>query len=146
MSTITAPLTLPGDPARGQARLSAAKIARPLAFALLSLAFLVIMALAAAPRSTRGCATGSAPGPWLRLLAMAVILGIGLELLTLPFSFWSGFILEHRHHLSNQTFGAWVWRQVKGYLIGGVFGTGDAAVRLLRVFCNSRSRGGYGQR
>ena len=53
---------------------------------------------------------------------MAAILGVGLELLTLPLSFWSGFLLEHRYDLSNQTLGGWVWRQIKGYLVGGVLG------------------------
>src|SRR5262249_55230403 len=39
----------------------------------------------------------------LRLLASAAVLGVTLELLTLPLDFYSGFVLEHRHHLSNQT-------------------------------------------
>jgi STE24 endopeptidase len=58
---------------------------------------------------------------WLRLVAVAVIYGIALELLTLPIDFWSGFVLEHRYGLSNQSFGAWLWKHVKGYLIGGPF-------------------------
>src|SRR5262249_16874915 len=36
--------------------------------------------------------------------------------------FWSGFLLEHRYQLSNQTFLAWLWHQVKGYLVGGPIG------------------------
>ena len=31
---------------------------------------------------------------------------------TLPLDFWSGFVLEHRYHLSNQTLLRWVWRQI----------------------------------
>jgi STE24 endopeptidase len=59
---------------------------------------------------------------WLRLLASAVVLGASLELLTLPIDFWSGFILEHRYHLSNQTLAGWLWQRVKGYLVGGALG------------------------
>lgn len=58
----------------------------------------------------------------MRLLALAVVLGVGLELLTLPLSFYSSFILEHRYQLSNQSLAAWAWRQIKGYLVGGVLG------------------------
>jgi STE24 endopeptidase len=53
---------------------------------------------------------------------MAFLLGAGLEILTLPLDFWSGFILEHRHQLSNQSFLGWVWKKVKGYLVGGPLG------------------------
>jgi STE24 endopeptidase len=44
------------------------------------------------------------------------------ELLTLPVSFYSGFILEHRYHLSNETVPKWLIRQVKELLVGAVFG------------------------
>src|SRR5262249_15226538 len=63
-------------------------------------------------------------GPWLRLVAVALVVGVGLELLTLPLSFWSGYVLEHRYGLSNQTLGGWVWRQGKGYLVGRVIRLG----------------------
>jgi STE24 endopeptidase len=59
---------------------------------------------------------------WLLLLAMAALVGAGLEVLTLPIDFWSGYILEHRYGLSNQTFARWLWRRLKGYLVGGVLG------------------------
>jgi STE24 endopeptidase len=59
---------------------------------------------------------------WLRLIAVAVIYGVALELLTLPLDFWSGFLLEHRYQLSNQSFLGWAWKRIKGYLIGGPFG------------------------
>ena len=29
-----------------------------------------------------------------------------------------GFRLEHRYHLSNQRLGAWLWDEVKGFLLG----------------------------
>lgn len=79
---------------------------------------------------------GLALGPWLgalytewvgprdalRLLVAAVVLGISVELLTLPIAFWSGYVLEHRYQLSNQTVGGWFWQRVKGYLVGSVLG------------------------
>jgi STE24 endopeptidase len=61
-------------------------------------------------------------GDGLRLLIMAAVVGAGAEILTLPIDFWSGFILEHRYQLSNQSLKAWMWRRIKGYLVGGVIG------------------------
>jgi STE24 endopeptidase len=34
-----------------------------------------------------------------------------------PLSFYSGFILEHRYHLSNQTFLQWLWEHTKAMLV-----------------------------
>src|SRR5207248_2878261 len=45
-----------------------------------------------------------------------------IELLTLPISFYSGHVLEHRYKLSNQSLGRWIVRRLKGYLVGGVLG------------------------
>jgi STE24 endopeptidase len=59
---------------------------------------------------------------WLRLLVSAVVLGVTLELLTLPLEFWSGYVLEHRYQLSNQTIRGWLWKRAKGYLLGGALG------------------------
>ena len=49
------------------------------------------------------------------LAALAKIVGFGLE-------FYS-FRLEHKHHLSTQSFGSWMLDEVKGWLVGVVLGT-----------------------
>lgn len=59
---------------------------------------------------------------WLRLIGIGFFYAVVLELLTLPLDFWSGFVLEHRHELSNQSLVAWAWKRIKGYLIGGPLG------------------------
>jgi STE24 endopeptidase len=58
----------------------------------------------------------------LRLLASALVLGVTLELLSLPVDFWSGYVLEHRYQLSNQTIGDWWKQRLKGYAVGGTLG------------------------
>jgi STE24 endopeptidase len=98
------------------------KLTAALASTLLSLAFLGVMALLVGPRLDPVLREGLGAGPWLRLLAVAFFLGAGLELLTLPLSFWSGYVLEHRYQLSTQTLGGWVVKQLKGYLVGGLIG------------------------
>lgn len=61
---------------------------------------------------------------WRRLIAVAAIYGFALELVTLPLDFWSGFLLEHRYKLSNQTLSGWIGKRIKGYLIGGPIALG----------------------
>jgi STE24 endopeptidase len=89
---------------------------------LLTLAVLMLMALWGGPRLGALVEAWVGPNRWLRLVVLAFLYAAGLELLTLPVDFWSGFILEHRYQLSNQTLGRWVWRRVKGYLVGGPLG------------------------
>ncbi len=52
------------------------------------------------------------------LLVFTALLGIAETALTLPLQFYSGFYLEHRYGLSNQSVAAWVWEGVKSVLIG----------------------------
>lgn len=51
-----------------------------------------------------------------------VFAGICFALFFSPFSFYSGFILEHKYNLSNQTFLEWIWEGTKGILISLVIG------------------------
>jgi STE24 endopeptidase len=59
---------------------------------------------------------------WFKLITMAGFLGITFDFLTLPLDFWSGYLVEHRFQLSNQTLAGWFWRRVKGYFVGGIIG------------------------
>lgn len=89
-----------------------------------SLIFTVVLALFIGPRLELFLHDWVGANRWLRLIAVAFLFGAGLELLTLPLDFWSGFVLEHRYQLSNQTFLGWIWKKVKGYLLGGPLGLG----------------------
>src|SRR5215472_3227870 len=59
---------------------------------------------------------------WPRLVVIGFVYAAALEVLLLPIAYWSSFVLEHRFGLSNQTFARWVWKQVKGWLVGGPIG------------------------
>jgi len=61
MSAVATPLTLPETPPEVK-RYQRQKLVAHLTSAVLSLAFLVVMAIWGRPRSTRGCAAGSATG------------------------------------------------------------------------------------
>lgn len=59
---------------------------------------------------------------WLALLVTAVAMLGGSVLVMLPLSYYSGFLLEHRFNLSNQTPKAWFVFQVKSWIVGGILG------------------------
>jgi STE24 endopeptidase len=55
---------------------------------------------------------------YLALLAFVAIFGVIESAFGFPISFYSGYYLEHKYQLSNQTLARWVWEGVKGMLIG----------------------------
>ena len=55
---------------------------------------------------------------YLALLIFTATVGIIQSLVTLPIGFYSGYILEHRYNLSNQSLGRWAWERLKGSLVG----------------------------
>ncbi|MFA6439064.1 MAG: M48 family metallopeptidase [Bacteriovoracaceae bacterium] len=54
---------------------------------------------------------------YLALLIFSALFGIISGIGSVPFSVYSGFILEHRYNMSNQTFLQWSWENIKGMLI-----------------------------
>lgn len=89
---------------------------------LVSLAVLAVLAFVVGPRLGAWLPIWLAGVPWLRLVATAALAAVVLELPVLPLDFWSGFVLEHRFGLSNETAPAWWWRKLKMYVLAGVIG------------------------
>lgn len=87
---------------------------------ILSLGWLALLGLVFGPEL--GALYPSSDDRLLRLIASAAFVGVTLELLTVPLEFYSGFVLEHRYHLSNQTRAGWLWKRAKGYLVGAPLG------------------------
>ncbi len=85
---------------------------------------LVVLAVLAflSPRLDAALRNGVGENPWLRLVVLAFLYACVLELVSLPLDFWSGFVLEHHYQLSKQTLRGRIWRQIKGYLVGGPLG------------------------
>jgi STE24 endopeptidase len=54
---------------------------------------------------------------YLVFLSFALITGIFGSILFFPVSYYSGFHLEHKYNLSNQTFGKWIWENLKSTLV-----------------------------
>ena len=75
----------------------------------------------------------------LRLLALFLLVTALHIVISFPLSFYSGHILEHRFHLSTQTFGRWLWRYAKRNLLAAAF----TAVVLLGLYWLIWTAGGW---
>src|SRR6185503_18120153 len=51
-----------------------------------------------------------------------IVFSVGFYIVQWPFNYISGFRWEHRFQLSNQTFGQWMWDEMKAGLLGLVLG------------------------
>ncbi len=61
-------------------------------------------------------------GNYLLLMAFTAAVGIAGGIIFSPFSFYTGYYLEHKFNLSNQTFIKWIWENLKGVLVSVVIG------------------------
>lgn len=57
---------------------------------------------------------------YLLFIIFITIVGSSLGIIFFPLSYYSGFYLEHKYNLSNQTFIKWIWENVKGMLVSAV--------------------------
>ena len=59
---------------------------------------------------------------YLLFIAFVLVIGFIGSILSFPVSWYSGFFLEHKYNLSNQTFWKWIWEGLKGLLVSLVIG------------------------
>src|SRR5881296_905377 len=69
---------------------------------------------------------------WLRVMIYMIIVGGLLKAIDLPFSYYSGYVLEHRFQLSRQSLTAWMKDQLKALAIAAPLTI--APVLLLPLF------------
>jgi len=60
---------------------------------------------------------GFTASAYFSFLLFLLVFGLLNGLLSFPLSFYSGYVLEHRYELSNQTFFQWLWEHIKGLLV-----------------------------
>jgi len=60
--------------------------------------------------------------PYLLFLAFLFVIGFTGSVFSFPVSFYSGFYLEHKYNLSNQTFRKWILEGIKGLLVSLIIG------------------------
>ncbi len=107
-----------------------------------SFSFLYVIGVIATgfSRTLESWARSASGNPFIALLLFTVAVATGQILLTSPLGFLSGYILEQRYGLSNQTIGRWAWEHLKGMLIGLPFAAGGV---LLFSICLERFGGSW---
>jgi STE24 endopeptidase len=59
---------------------------------------------------------------FLAVFLYVLMFSVVMKIISAPLDYF-GYRLEHQYHLSNQKFGAWLWDEIKGWLVGLVLGT-----------------------
>jgi STE24 endopeptidase len=62
------------------------------------------------------------PNSYLLFIAFVLAIGFVGSVISFPVSWYSGFYLEHKYNLSNQTFWKWIWEGLKGLVVSLVIG------------------------
>jgi STE24 endopeptidase len=109
--------TLPsrGDQAQHYNRI---KIRLMFADLVLTLCFLAILAFSGLSRRIAAVISSHATGDYAVFLLFLLAIGIAGSALSLPLDFYSGYLLEHRFHLSTQSLAGWVKERIKSAAVG----------------------------
>ena len=59
---------------------------------------------------------------YLRFIVFLLLISASTGIIFSPLSFYSGYYLEHKYKLSNQTIIKWIWENIKGLLLSLVIG------------------------
>ena len=111
----------PLDTERQELAKGYARVTRRLSFMELSVAGALLLVLVFGGVSTRLGVLLAFPQPWASALYF-VILMIGLGILTMPLTYYQGFVLPRRYGLSNQEFSAWLVDGAKAAILGILLG------------------------
>lgn len=93
------------------------KLTTGIASAVLSFVVLLLLVLSGLTRGLEDWVRSWVANNYLSLLTFSLVLGLFQTAITLPLSFYSGYVLEHRYQLSNQSLGRWAWEHLKGVLV-----------------------------
>ena len=85
---------------------------------VLSFFFLLLIVTTGLSHTAEVYALAVSASPFVALIVFAFIVGIAESVLTLPLGFISGYVVERRYGLSNQSLKRWAWEHVKGMLVG----------------------------
>ncbi len=88
---------------------------------VLSFAVLLGIVLSGAAVELRDWASDVASHDYAALLLLVATVGSFSSAISIPLGFYSGYVVEHRYNLSNQTPGRWAWERLKGILIAAPF-------------------------
>ena len=102
---------------------------------LVPAAFCLILLLSGASSQLARLLSSICGSYWFSLWAYLVVFVVILQLVTLPLGYYSGFVVDHRFHLSTQTIRGWAVDELKGLGLEIVFGliAGTALYYLIEI-------------
>jgi len=89
---------------------------------LIPIAFCVLLFLSGASSQLARMLSSVSGSYWVSLWAFLIVFFVLLQAVALPLGFYSGFVIDHRFHLSTQTIRGWVVDELKGLGVELVFG------------------------
>jgi STE24 endopeptidase len=105
-------------PSPGQAKAyNRIKLSIGVTSSVLTFLLMVILVVSGFTRDLSVWASSVSAHRYAALLLFTFALGIFQAGISLPLGFVSGYIVEHRFHLSNQSFWRWAWQRAKGLLV-----------------------------
>jgi len=105
-------------PSPGQAKAyNRIKLTIGITSSALTFLLMVLLVVSGYSRDLAAWASSIFAGRYPALFLFTLTLGTVQGGISLPLAFVSGFIVEHRFHLSNQSVWRWAWEQLKGLLV-----------------------------
>jgi STE24 endopeptidase len=98
------------------------KLASSIGKGIASFIFITYFVLSGLSRELLALLTDYSTNNYLLFLLFVGVTGIAAGIIFFPLNYYTGFHLEHKYNLSNQTFLAWIWEDLKGLLISLVIG------------------------
>jgi STE24 endopeptidase len=93
------------------------KLGIGIASSVLSLLLMTFVVLSGLSKNLGDWTLSLSPHRYLSLLLFVSSLGLLQSTISVPSGFLSGFIVEHRYNLSNQSLARWAWEHLKGMLV-----------------------------
>jgi len=103
-------------------RYARAKITLGITGAVVYILLTFLLVATGATSRIEAAVRGISQNDYVALLLFVAVLGLFETLVGAPLKYFSGFHLEHKYHLSNQRFWAWVWEGLKGTSVGLTIG------------------------
>lgn len=122
-SSSTQEASLSGHSPEVAKRYARTKISLGILGTLVFFALTLVLVATGATRAVEDFVRSFVSNNYIALLAFAAVLGSVEIVAAFPLRLYSGFLLEHKYNLSNQSFPAWVWEGAKGMFIGLLVGT-----------------------
>ncbi|MFN0157224.1 MAG: M48 family metallopeptidase [Bacteroidota bacterium] len=111
---------------------SRTKLRTGIASSVCSFIALIVFVAFGWSRDVASIALSISPNEYMAVIVFSVLAGLLGTCVSLPFGFYSGYIIEHRYGLSNQTLGRWAWERLKGSIIAAPL---MIAVLLILYYC-----------